>query len=94
MAKNYEINLTPEEVRAICKEYEFNEEEDMMGDEKLYKAKKALTYLERSDYIIYCLYLNYQSERKVASLLGISRTPVARILKEINKQLQEIVSTL
>lgn len=89
---NIDIKITPEELKAICKEYEFNPEKDMWEeDERIYKIKKAMSMLEKSEYIIYCLYLNYQSERKVAKLLGVSRTPINRELKKITNKLKELV---
>lgn len=94
MKKPINVNITPEELKAICKEYEFDENEDMMGDERTYMAKKALSLLPKSDYIIFCLYLHYQSERKLASLLNCSRTPINREIKKIRADLNNIILKL
>ena len=93
MKKDINISISPEELRAICKEYEFDEDKDMFEeDERLYQAKKALSRLEKSEYIIYCLYLNFQSERKVASLLGVSRTPINREIHKITEKLKSFIN--
>lgn len=94
MKKNLNIKITPRELQDICKEYEFDEEEAIWEDERVWKIKKALTYLDRSDYIIWCLYTELQSQRKVAAILNVSRTPIARELKKIEGRIKEIIETL
>lgn len=87
------IKITPKELKSICKEYEYNEEEHMLCDEgeneTPHLIKRAMSYLDKADYIIFCLYLEYQSERKVADLLGCSRTPLHMLLVKIKKQIIE-----
>ena len=89
----HNINITPKELRAICKEYEYNEEEHLMldedEDERPFLIKKAMTHLDKSDFIIFCLYMEYKSERKVAALLGCSRTPLHTNLVKIKKEIKE-----
>ena len=93
MKKDIKIDITAEELKAICKEYEFDEEKDMFEEnEHLYMAKKALSQLEKSEYIIYCLYMEYQSERKVANLLGVSRTPINREIHKITSKLKTFIN--
>ena len=86
------INITPKELRAICKEYEYDEDAHMMldegEDERPHLIKKAMTYLDKPDYIIFCLYMEYKSERKVASLLGCSRTPLHNCLDKIKTKIK------
>lgn len=94
MKKNLNIKITPRELQDICKEYEFDEEEAMWEDERVWKIKKALSMLDKSDYIIYCVYLEVQSQRKLASLLGVSRTPIVRELRKIEERIKEIMETL
>ena len=87
------INITPKELRAICKEYEYDEEAHLMldegEDERPLLIKKAMQKLDKSDYIIFCLYMEYKSERKVAQLLGCSRTPLHLLLTKVKKQIQD-----
>lgn len=87
------INITPKELRAICKEYEYDEEAHLMldegEDERPFLIKKAMQKLDKSDYIIFCLYMEYKSERKVAQLLGCSRTPLHLLLTKVKKQIQD-----
>lgn len=81
------IQIEPKELKAICKEYEYDDDPFCDEDDRVHDLKHALSKLERSDYIIFCLYLEYQSERKVAEILGCSRTPVSRTLKRIKEEI-------
>lgn len=89
--KKININITPKELKAICKQYEYDENEHMMmtdeEDERTYLIKKAMSYLLPSDFIIFCLYMEYQSERKVAKILNCSRTPIHREIMNIKQQI-------
>ena len=81
------IQVSPEELRAIMKEYEYNE--DIMNDEddRVIKVKRALTKLNDADRIIFCLYLDLGASRKVGKVLGVSHST---ILKEVNRIKREI----
>lgn len=85
------INITAKELRAICKEYEYDEEAHLLldegEDERPHLIKKAMSTLDTPDFIIFCLYLEYKSERKVASLLGCSRTPLHNNLVKTKEQI-------
>lgn len=81
------LTIDPQEVKAICKEWEFDEENKEFYDPKEYKMRKALSLLEKSDYIIFCLYLEFASERKLAAILGCSRTPINRAIKRIRNEI-------
>lgn len=84
--------IDPKEVRAICKEYEFDEETALFEeDERVYKIKEALSKIDRADYVLFCLYMEMQSERKVAEQFGVSRTPINRAIKRIKKAIKEIM---
>ena len=80
--------INPKEVRAICSEYAFEEENAMWEEDKrVYAIKKALASLDKADYIIWCLYMEMQSERKVAKQLGVSRTPINKAIKRIKREI-------
>lgn len=85
------IKITAKELRAICKEYEYDKEAHLMldegEDERPFLIKRAMTHLEKSDFIIFCLYMEYKSERKVAQLLGCSRTPLHNNLVKTKEQI-------
>lgn len=87
------IKITPSELKKICKDYEYDEQAHMMIDEGQNETphliKKAMTYLDRADFVIFCLYMEYQSERKVADLLGCSRTPLHYNLVKTKKKILE-----
>lgn len=78
------IDIKPQELRNILEQYK----PDMLRDnEDLYKYKDALSHLEKSDQIIFSLYAELESERKVAELLGVSRSPIHKIITNIRKQI-------
>lgn len=85
------INITSQELKAICKQFEYNPHEHILldegEDERPFLIKKALSKLDKSDFIIFCLYMEYKSERKVASLLGCSRTPLHILLTNIKNEI-------
>lgn len=84
------INITAKELRAICKEYEYDAEAHLLSedDERPFLIKKAMSKLDKSDYIIFCLYMEYKSERKVAQLLGCSRTPLHNNIVKTKEQIK------
>lgn len=89
------IDITAKELKAICKEYEYDEEAHMLldegEDERPHLIKKAMSQLDKSDFIIFCLYMEYKSERKVASVLGCSRTPIHNELVKITQQIKTLI---
>lgn len=89
------INISTKELKRICKDYEYDEEAHKMmaddEDERPFLIKKAMRQLDKADFIIFCLYMEYQSERKVASLLGCSRTPTHNMIVRIKKQIKELI---
>lgn len=80
------INVKPSELRNIMDQFK----PDMLRDnEELYKYKEAMSHLEKSDQIIFSLYAELESERKVAELLGVSRSPIHKIITKIRKDILE-----
>lgn len=88
--KTQTIDISREELRRITDEYKYDPEQefwDLDGDDRVWKVKKAMSRLDISDYIIYCLYLELRSERKLAALLGMSRTPIHKYLVKVKSQI-------
>lgn len=81
------LNIKPEELRAILKEYEYDGDIMCDDDERVRAIKKALTKLNEADRIIFCLYMDLGASRKVGKVLGVSHST---ILKEINRIKMEI----
>lgn len=81
------LNIKPEELRAILKEYEYDDDIMCDDDERVRAIKKALTKLNEADRIIFCLYMDLGASRKVGKVLGVSHST---ILKEINRIKMEI----
>ena len=87
-----EIRIDPKELKAICKEYEFDPDTALFEeDERVYQIKEALTKIDRADFILFSLYMEMQSERKVAKQLGVSRTPINRAIKRIKQQIRDLM---
>ena len=81
-----DINVSSKELKNIMSEYE----PDMLTDnEDVYNFKQAIQSLQKSDQIIFCLYTELESERKVAELLGVSRSPIHKLLVDIRKQITD-----
>lgn len=88
--KTQTIDINREELRRITDEYRYDPEAefwDLDGDDRVWKVKKAMSRLDISDYIIFCLYLELRSERKLAALLGMSRTPIHKYLVKVKSQI-------
>lgn len=80
------IEIKPVELRNIMSQFE----PDMLTDsEEIYRYKEAIQNLEKSDAIIFSLYAELASERKVAELLGVSITPIHKTLTRIKKEILE-----
>lgn len=78
------IEITKNELNNILEQFQ----PDMLrDDERIFKYKKAMQSLEKSDQIIFSLYAEMESERKVAELLGVSRSPIHKILTKIKQQI-------
>lgn len=86
------IKITPQEIRNICSQYEFKEDCKLTDTDESYSIKKAMSKLEKSDFIIYCLYLELGTKTAVAEILGISRISTTRILKQIEEHIKQLVS--
>lgn len=82
-----QISLTHKEVKMICEDYTIKEGDNLIYDDEHYNYLLALSKLDKSDFILFCLYAHYQSERKVAKILGMSRTPIHSQLKKIREQI-------
>jgi DNA-directed RNA polymerase specialized sigma subunit len=79
-------NISSKELKNIMSEYE----PDMLTDnEDVYNFKQAIQSLQKSDQIIFCLYTELESERKVAELLGVSRSPIHKLIVDIRKQITD-----
>ena len=95
MGEKVDNKLTSRELKAIVAEYTY-EEDERFSDELLPEPKRsdkewetirALNKVNKSDFIIYCLYLNYGSARRVGKLLGTSHAPVTRVLRRVEDEI-------
>lgn len=81
------LKISPEELRAIMKEYEYDDDVMNDEDERVRKVKRAMTKLQMADRIIWVLYMELGASRKVGRVLGVSHST---ILKEVNRIKREI----
>ena len=86
-----ELKITSQEIRNICEQYAFNEDTRMKDTDESYAVKKAMSKLDKSDFIIYCLFLELETKTAVAEVLGLSRISTTRIIKQIENHIKEIV---
>lgn len=86
-----ELKITSQEIRNICEQYAFNEDTRMKDTDESYEVKKAMSKLDKSDFIIYCLFLELETKTAVAEVLGLSRISTTRIIRQIENHIKEIV---
>jgi hypothetical protein len=89
--KYEEVSLTPKMIKQICEEYMLKEGDELIYDDEYYNLLKALAKLDRAEFIIFCLYAHYQSERKTAKILGLSRTPIHKALTQIREKINKML---
>lgn len=78
------IQIKPKEIRNIMEQFK----PDILTDsEEMYMLKQSMQKLQKSDQIIFALYAELESERKVADLLGVSRSPIHKALTKIKEEI-------
>ena len=87
-----QIQITPEQVQEIIKEYDFDTDDVFEYDDELKELSAAIKKLSLPDRIIILLYAHFASQRKVGAILGISHSVVGTCLKEIRKRIFEIMN--
>lgn len=95
MGEKVDNKLTSRELKAIVAEYTYDEDERFSDEllpepkrsDKEWETIRALNKVNKSDFIIYCLYLNYGSARRVGKLLGTSHAPVTRVLRRVEDEI-------
>ena len=83
-----DIKITTNEVKNICSQFSIDDDSIMTDTDEMLQLKKAMSKLDRSDFIIMSLYAELASERNLATILGVSRTPINKELKRIRKILK------
>lgn len=81
------IEISPSELRAMLKEYEYDPDVMCEDDERVIRIKRALQKLKDYDRILWVLYMELGASRKCGAVLGVSHST---ILKEINRIKMEI----
>lgn len=84
------FNISKSELKKVHKEYDFSEVDKYMDfDDVTLKYVNAFEQLEVADKIILELYAEFQSQRKVAELLKVSRTTVRKELDKIRNKINQ-----
>ena len=85
------IKITPQEIREIDKQFKY--QFDLMAEDlEAQKAKWALQQLEIPDRIIFELYCEFQSSRKVGAILGVTHNIVLREVRRIRQQIKDLMT--
>jgi len=86
-----QLQITPQQIKSIDKQYQY--EFDLFEDNlEAQKAKWALTQISIPDRIIFELYAELQSSRKVGKILGVSHNIVLKEVRRIRQEIKEIMS--
>ena len=86
-----QIQISPEQVQEIIKEYDFDTDDIFEYDDKLKALSAAIKKLSLHDRIIILLYAHFASQRKVGRVLGVSHSVVGQELKRIRAQIFNIL---
>lgn len=81
------IKITASELKDILKEYEYEEDIFTLDDPRVVAIKWALSQIPDADRIIFCLWLDQQSSRKVGKILGVSHSTILKELKRIKAEI-------
>lgn len=81
------IKITPQELRRIMDDFTFDTEDTLNYTDEEIALFEKLNKLSEGDRIILFLYAEYQSLRKVASILGVSYSTTRQQINAIKKQL-------
>lgn len=78
------------DLKMMIKEYEPPVEDIWIEEDKeIVMLKKAIASLSPADRIIFCMYAEYASLRKVGKELGVSTSTVYKQIKIIKDQIKE-----
>lgn len=82
------------DIKKIIKEYEANENIFTEDNVEIYYIKKSLMQQPDADKIIFILYSEFGSLRKVAKELKVSHTIIYREIKRIKNNILELAKKL
>lgn len=85
------IRISASELRDILKEYEYEENIFTLDDPRVVAIKWALSKIPDADRIIYCLWLDLESSRKVGRILGVSHSTILKELKRIKNEILDLI---
>ena len=83
------MEISSMELKRIMKDYEFSHDMMTEEDERSAKSKAALSLLPQADRIIFTLFADIGSAKKVADIIGISQTLMYRELKRIRAEIKK-----
>lgn len=83
------FKLDKQQAKEIFADFTFDED-NMDYDDITLSYIHAYQQLDVADRMILALYAEFQSQRKTADVLGVSRTTVIKCLNKIRKQIEDI----
>lgn len=84
-------------IKDFLKDYEFDNSIWNDDEEKIYYIKRALEVIKNNktaDYLIFMMYVEDGSLRKVGRRINVSHTIIYKMIKEIRNNILEIVKKL
>lgn len=87
---NGQIQINASELKDILREYEYEDNVMTEDDPRVTCIKWALTQIPDADRIIYCLWLDQESSRKVGKILGVSHSTILKELRRIKNEILRI----
>jgi DNA-directed RNA polymerase specialized sigma subunit len=85
------IKISANELKEILKEYEYEDNVMTEDDPRVTSIKWALSQIPDADRIIYCLWLDQESSRKVGKILGVSHSTILKELKRIKNEILNLI---
>ena len=85
------IRISASELKDILKEYEYEENIFTLDDPRVVAIKWALSKIPDADRILYCLWLDLESSRKVGRILGVSHSTILKELKRIKNEILDLI---
>lgn len=87
------INLNKNDILGLLFDYDTFDENDIMDEQecRVRKIKRALSKLDAYEKIIFLMYVENNSYRKCAEILGVSTSTFSTIYKEIRDKIIDMV---
>lgn len=79
--------MNPQDLKKLIAEYQPNYDIMREDDDRTHNLKVALSKVPEAERVIFCLYLDLGSSRKVGKLLGVSHSTILTEVKKIKAKI-------